>query len=200
MNKNFLLIAFSVFLSSLSFSQPFEDGTNVLSLGFGTPPAQRIKNDFNKNYKNFIDYKLNNYGTILLKYEHGLLEYFGMGINLEYSGARVSYKYDDTNQLRYERKIKANVFDFYARFNAHYPIGEKLDLYAGLGLGYEYYIGKYTDSNPNQLVNIQQTEKILDFDYQATIGARFMIKEKIGIFAEAGWATTTGQIGFSIIF
>ena len=114
--------------------------------------------------------------------------------------AGVAYKYDDTNQLRYERQIKTNAFNFYARFNGHYPVGDKFDLYAGLGLGYAYSISKYTDTNPNTFVNIQQTQKVLDFDYQATIGARFMIKEKVGIFAEVGWATTTAQIGFTLKF
>lgn len=200
MKKYIFILAAFTGISFASVAQPFEDGTNLISLGFGIPPAQRITNDFNKSYKNYIDYRLNNYGTVLLKYEHGLLEYFGMGLNVEYSGAAVSYKYDDTNLLRYERKVKTNVFDFYARFNGHYPVGEKLDLYAGLGLGYEYAISKYTDTNPNPLVNVNQTQKVLDFDYQATIGARFMIKETLGIFAEAGWATTTGQIGFTFKF
>lgn len=197
-----ILLALILFtsISSAGYAQSFEDGTNLISIGFGIPPAQRITNDFNKNYKNYIDYRLNNYGTVLLKYEHGLLEYFGMGLNIEYSGAAVSYKYDDTNLLRYERKIKSNAFNFYARFNGHYPLGDKLDIYGGLGLGYAYTINKYTDTNPNSAVNIQQTEKILDFDYQGTLGLRFMIKDNIGIFGEAGWATTTGQIGISFKF
>lgn len=199
MKKYFCILTAATTISCACVAQSFDDATNLISVGFGIPPAQRLTNDFSKSYKNYIDYRLNNYGTVLLKYERGLLENFGMGLNVEYSGAAVSYKYDDTNLLRYERKVKTNVFNFYTRFNVHYPVGEKLDLYAGLGLGYEYSISKYTDSNPT-LVDVNQTQKVLDFDYQATIGARFMLKETLGIFAEAGWATTNGQIGISFKF
>lgn len=200
MKKIQSLVFLAFLFSSHSFSQSFDDGANLISFGFGVPPGERIANDFNKSYKNFIDYKLNNYGTVVLKYEHGLHQYFGVGLNLEYSGASVSYKYDDSNMLRYERKIKSNVFGFYARLNGHIPVLEKLDLYGGVGLGYLYTINKYNDTNPNPNINVQQKQTILDFDYQATVGARFMVKESVGLFVEAGWATTPAQIGIAFKF
>lgn len=199
--KKLLLPALVVLIGfTPTFAQSFADGTNLVSLGFGLPPAQRIKDDFNKNYKNFIDYKLNNYGTILAKYEHGLHENFGLGLNLEYSGAAASFKYDDSNLFRYERKVRSSLYGFYLRINGHLPLGEKLDIYGGLGLGYTYSIKKYQDSNPDPDVNIQHTEKIFDFDQQATLGLRFMIRENMGIFGELGWATTYGQVGCTFKF
>lgn len=194
-----LIIVFSI-ISGSGFAQAFADGTNVLSIGFGVPPGERIKNDFNKDYRNYIDYKFKNYGTGELKFEHGLHKYFGLGLNVEYSGASVSYKYDDVNTLRYERKINSNVWGFYGRFNGHYPIKEKFDLYGGVGLGYLYTINKFNDTNPNPNVNVQQIQTILDFDYQFTLGARFMIKKSIGVFAEGGYATTPAQIGLTFKF
>ena len=200
MKKIQSLIFLSLLFSGYSFSQSFDDGTNLVFIGFGIPPAERITNDFNQLYKKYIDYKLNNYGTFELKYEHGLHKYFGLGLNMEYSAASVSYKYDDINTLRYERKIKANVWGFYARLNGHVPVLDKLDLYGGVGLGYLYTINKYDDTNPNPNVNIKQKQTILDFDYQFTIGARFMVKEGIGLFVEGGWATTPAQIGVVMKF
>ena len=195
-----VIIAASITFSGNVFSQAFDDGTNLIFLGFGIPPSERIKNDFNRDYKNYIDYKFSNYGTGVLKFEHGLHKYFGIGLNLEYSGASVSYKYDDSNTLRYQRTIKSNVFGFYGRINGHYPIGEKLDIYAGVGLGYLYTLNKYTDTNPNPTVNTQQKQVVLDFDYQFTVGLRFMVKDNIGLFAEAGWATTPAQLGLVFKF
>jgi opacity protein-like surface antigen len=193
-------ILFGLITSTISFAQSFDDGTNLFSIGFGIPPAQRIKNELNEQYKANFEYKLNNYGTLVLKYEHGLIKYFGMGLNLEYSGAGVSYKYYDKLQQPFQQKVKSNVFGFYARFNGHYPITDKFDLYGGVGLGYQYSINKYTDTNPNPDTNISKKIKIFDFDYQATIGARFMIKENFGMFAELGRATTTAQVGFTFKF
>jgi opacity protein-like surface antigen len=202
--KNAKYFLLSIFIFSIAsgtvLAQAFADGANVISIGFGIPPGQRLKNDFNNVYKNYIDYKFKNYGTGELKYEHGLHKYFGLGLNFEYSGASASYKYDDANTLRYERKININVFGVYARFNGHFPIMEKLDLYGGVGLGYLYTINKNTDTNPNPNVNTQQKQTVLDFDYQFTLGVRFMIKNNIGIFAEGGWATTPFQIGLAFKF
>lgn len=201
MRKISYIILISIIASSASFAQSFDDGTNLFSIGFGIPPSQRITNDFNKNYKDNYDYRLKNYGTVILKYEHGLIKYFGMGLNVEYSGAAVSYKYSNIpNGTLYENNIKSNVFDFYARFNGHLPVTDKFDLYAGVGLGYEYSISKYSDSNPVPDLNVSHVDKIFDFDYQATIGARFMIKEKFGMFLEVGRATTSAQIGFTFKF
>lgn len=190
-------ILLALAISCGTFAQSFDDGANIISVGFGIPPSQRIENDFHSKYSSFIDYKLNNYGTAVLKYEHGLHQNFGLGLNTEYSGASVSYKYDDSNAYRYERKVKANVFGFYARFNGHLPVNDKFDIYGGMGLGYSYTINKKSDSNPNPDTNTSSTEKILDFDYQGTIGLRFMVKDKIGLFAEVGWATTIAQVGFA---
>lgn len=193
-------IILSIAFSGNILAQAFDDGTNLLFLGFGIPPSERIKNDFNKDYKNYIDYKFKNYGTGVLKYEHGLHKYFGLGLNLEYSGASVTYKYDDSNTLRFERNIKSNMFGFYGRINGHLPIGEKLDISAGIGLGYLYTVNKFNDTNPNPTTNTQQKQTILDFDYQFTASARIMIKDNIGLFLEVGWATTPGQLGIVFKF
>jgi opacity protein-like surface antigen len=183
-----------------SDAQSFTDGTNLFSVGFGIPPARRLIKEFDDTYKNNYEYKSNNYGTVVLKYEHGLVKYFGMGLNLEYSGAAASYKYNDpTGNVSYENQVKRKVFDVYARFNGHYPVTDKFDLYGGIGLGYAYSISKYSDTNPSA-TNISRIEKILDFDYQATIGGRFMIKEKFGVFVEIGHAATTAQVGFTFKF
>lgn len=201
--KKISSLVLSLFMfSCYSFSQSFDDGTNLISLGFGVPPGQRIANDFNKDFKSFIDYRLKNYGTVVLKYEHGLNKNFGLGLNTEYSGATVSYKYDYNNNStwRYEYRIKSNVFGFYARMNGHLPLTDKFDLYGGVGLGYLYTINKNSDTNPITAKDFQQTQKILDFDYQITLGARFMVKESVGFFVELGWATTPAQIGVAFKF
>lgn len=182
------------------FSQAFDDGTNLVYLGFGVPPNERIRKDFNNRYKNnniYTDYKFNNYGTAVLKYEHGLHKYFGLGLALEYSASSVAFKYG-ISSLLYEQQIKNTVMGGYVRFNGHFPVKEKFDIYGGVGLGYLYTLNKYTDTSPNSMINVKNKETFFEFDYQVTLGFRFMVKNNIGLFAEFGWATTPAQIG--IIF
>ena len=195
----------SIFLATLIltvfsndvFSQAFDDGTNLVYLGFGLPPNQRIQKDFNKKYANnniYTDYKFNNYGTGVLKYEHGLHKYFGLGLALEYSASSVAFKYG-VSTLQYEQQIKNQVMGGYVRFNGHIPVKDKFDIYGGVGLGYLYTLNRYSDTNPNSTVNVKNRETIFEFDYQLTLGFRFMVKDNIGLFAEFGWATTPAQVG-----
>jgi opacity protein-like surface antigen len=193
--KKLTLAIIALCMPVVFFAQAFDDGTNLISLGFGLPAGQYIQNQSN-DYKNFTDYKFSNFGTGVLKYEHGLHKNFGLGLNMEYSGAKASYKYDDViNSLRYQRTINTNIFGFYARMNAHLPLGDKLDVYGGVGLGYLYTLNKTTDTNPNPNTNNQHNSTVLNFDYQLTVGLRYMIKESVGLFTEFGRATTVCQLG-----
>jgi hypothetical protein len=209
MKKLKIVALFAALLTApvVTFAQAFADGNNLISLGFGLPPGQRLTDNYTDlNTKpGFIhsDYRLKNYGTGVLKYEHGLSKYFGMGLNLEYSAATRSYDYDtDINAkppYRYQINTVRTVFAGYLRLNGHFPVGEKLDFYGGVGLGYIYTTDKYSDTNPNNS-NSNQKKTVLDFDYQITVGARYMVKNSFGLFAEFGYATTLAQIGFQFKF
>lgn len=195
-----LVLVLSLFIHSSSSAQAFDDGANVISLGFGLPPSKRITSEFNayKNNSKYYDFKLKNYGTGVLKYERGLHKYFGLGLNLEYSASRVTYKYGDaTTPEKFTVDIKSKIIGGFAKFNGHFPVGQKLDLYGGVGLGYLYTINNYADTNPTPSADAKQKETIFDFDYQLTLGARFMIKDKVGLFAEVGRATTLFQFGLA---
>lgn len=203
--KNTRSVLLAIFMISLFsgdvFSQAFDDGANVIYLGFGVPPNERIRKDFNTLYNRSTvsDYKFNNYGTGVLKYEHGLHKYFGLGLNLEYSASSVFYRVGVAPSL-YEYTIKNNVMGAYVRFNGHCPIKEKFDIYGGVGLGYLYTLNKTTTTDPNPSVNIKKKETIFEFDWQLTAGFRFMVKDNIGLFAEFGWATTPAQVGVAFKF
>ena len=184
-----------------SSSQAFGDGTHVIYLGFGVPPNS-VKYDFKRDFgfsANEYVYKLNNYGTGVLKYEYGLHKYFGLGLNLEYSASFESYKKTDETSSIPDKESKNKEMAAYFRLNGHLPLIQKLDIYGGVGLGYSYQLYKYTETlNETILQNKKETE--LSFDYQFTIGARFMVKDKIGLFVEFGWASTPLQVGIAFKF
>jgi opacity protein-like surface antigen len=192
----FVLSAF-LLTNTQTFAQAFDDGANVIAIGFGIPPTNRINDDF--DYKNNYDYKLKNYGTAVLKYEHGLHKHFGIGLNIEYSASRQTYKYGgtaaDPYDYQFTHDVKNKIISGFARFNGHFPVGQKLDFYGGVGLGYSNAIHNYQDTNP--AVISDQRKSVFDFDYQITAGIRFMIKDHVGMFFEIGKATTVCQIGLA---
>ncbi|HXC04759.1 MAG TPA: outer membrane beta-barrel protein [Bacteroidia bacterium] len=195
----FLLLLATPFLGK---AQSFADGTNLLYLGFGLPPGT-VLNNTNTFVQNYTDLNINNYGTGVLKYEHGFHKYFGLGLNLEYSAASISYKYGPNITNIYTVTDKRSVFGGYVRFNGHFPIGDKFDIYGGFGLGYLYTLDIAKDSNPNNTSSNDATNHNshdLEFSYQITVGARLMVKEGFGLFAEFGYATTPCQLGVVLKF
>src|ERR1700761_3264625 len=118
-----------------SFAQAFSDGKNLFNIGFGLPPGNAITTPYYNN-PSFTNYTQDNYGTVVLKFEHGMSQYFGVGINAEYSRALNKYQYDTNTALRYNVTQSQSVIAGYLRFNGHYPIGDKIDIYGGVGLGY----------------------------------------------------------------
>jgi len=181
-------------------SQVFDDGTNIINLGFGVPASKKLTDDFKKSFKlnnSVYEYKSTNLGTILLKYERGIHDYLGVGLNLEYSSSKATYKNPNNNDLL-DVSATRRIWGFFTRFNGHYPATEKLDLYGGLGLGYLHTIDK--TKTTSTLTNINTSSKVFEFDYQFTLGIRYMIKEHMGFFAEFGRATTNFQVGVAFGF
>ncbi|HEV7231841.1 MAG TPA: outer membrane beta-barrel protein [Bacteroidia bacterium] len=199
--KIFILFGALLAIPAVNYAQAFEDGTNLISLGFGLPPGQQLTSQYDQ-IPNHTDYSIKNYGTGVLKYEHGLHKYFGIGLNFEYSGSKAVYKYDNVSNTTYHYEVDINrsVIGGYLRMNGHYPIGEKLDFYGGVGLGYLYRLDNYVDTNPNANNTTNHKNTFLDFDYQITLGARFMVKKGFGLFAEIGKATTLCQVGIQLKF
>ncbi|MFI5150664.1 MAG: outer membrane beta-barrel protein [Bacteroidia bacterium] len=200
MRKWLFLLVLS--LPLITNAQSFADGTNLVYIGFGLPPGTVMSNT-NTFEPNFTDLNINNYGTGVLKYEHGFHKYFGLGLNLEYSGASISYKYGPNVNYTYVVTDKRSVIGGYARFNGHFPIGDKFDIHGGFGLGYLYTLDIAKDNNPNNTSANSPTNHNthdLEFSYQITVGARLMVKNGFGIFAEFGYATTPAQLGVVLKF
>jgi hypothetical protein len=197
--RNFVFLFILASVPAISSAQAFADGANLVSLGFGLPPGTQLTEQYDRN-PSYTDYKLNNYGTAVLRYEHGLHKYFGIGINLEYSAATDSYKYDANTSYRYDVTVQRSVFGGYLRLNGHFPIGDKVDLYGGVGLGYLYTLDNTNTTDPNINANTSHHQSVLNFDYQGSIGCRFMVKNGFGVFGEIGYATTLCQVGITLKF
>ncbi|HXC07140.1 MAG TPA: outer membrane beta-barrel protein [Bacteroidia bacterium] len=196
-----LLFLIVLALPLLSKAQSFADGTNLVFIGFGLPPGTVMSNT-NTLEPNYTDLHISNYGTGVLKYEHGFHKYFGLGLNLEYSGASIKYNYGPNLNTTYNATVTRSVMGGYVRFNGHFPVGDKVDLYGGFGLGYLYTLDISKDSNPSNTTSTTYNHRSsdLEFSYQITAGIRLMVKDGFGIFAEFGYATTPAQLGVVLKF
>jgi len=166
MKKIFLLSVFVIaFFATQAQSPIFAKGDKVINLGIG----------------------LSDYATISASGEYGILDgiadkgsigvgaFAGYGFRI--SGALDGYKYS---------QILAGV-----RGSFHYPFIDKLDTYAGLGLGLQYthwswdYIVKYNDSS-------------VGLNSGLFLGARYYLTQNLAAFAELGYGL--GYLNFGISF
>lgn len=193
------LVLATLFISGFASAQAFDDGKNLLSLGFGFPASESVKETFS-NYQGYENYNYKNYGTGVFHFEHGLSKYFGVGLDAQYSSAFVTYQTTNPALQTVTNSINNQVLGAYIRLNGHFPIGDHLDIFAGFGLGYQYTVnnGNQTGSLASSTTNFQQKE--FDFKSQFTLGARYMIKDHFGLFAEVGWASTNVEMGITFGF
>lgn len=201
--RSTLLLA-GIIITGLASAQAFDDGKNILSVGFGFLPTSNITGTLTQ-YQSYQDYNYKNYGTGVLKFEHGLNKYFGVGFCFEYSSAFITYQTPVKNFLgkldsTYTTATNNQVMGFFLRLNGHYPIGDHLDIFAGVDLGYQYTVN--SSNQTGQAANSTTNYRAVSFLFipQFTIGARYMIKDHFGLFGEVGWAETTFQMGVTFGF
>ncbi|MBN2683133.1 MAG: hypothetical protein JXR58_11535, partial [Bacteroidales bacterium] len=110
-----------------SKSQAFEEGKNYVQLGYGF--GNFIQAVFN-TYEVYDELKINITGPMFVKYEYAASEKIGIGLNIAYAGAKVSYK--ELDQLNsegkpYEASITWSTLSFLARMNIHFGDSDVID-------------------------------------------------------------------------
>lgn len=151
-----------LFTGSKASAQAFKKGNNLVNVGIGVG---------------------NTYGGLIVgaSYEHSVSDDISVGIGADLH----HYSYSDY----YNYSYSYNFYYFAVRGSYHFGKllnveGNKLDPYAGLGLGYESY-GNYISSG---------------IFLQAHVGARYYLANNVGAFAEIGAGAATLKLGAAFKF
>jgi len=201
MKKQFFLCCLAlgaIGISSRLQAQSFEEGQSSIQVGYGF--GNFIQAVFNA-YEIYDDYSFKATGPAFLKYEYGVTDKIGLGLNVAYASAKVSYR--DNSFLvgngndPYEQSIKWNTMSFLARMNFHFANSEKFDPYAGFGMGFRTASWSYEDNDPDY-DNDVSTSNLFPFGFEMTIGARYYISDNFGIYAETGLAKAVIQLGLNL--
>ena len=102
-----LFLGGMVFLPSISKAQAFEQGKSNVSIGYGT---ENITQKLIKASSSNASFSV--LGPMFVKYEYGVSEHIGFGLNLAYASA--GYTYDDGSGSYSWTGISSN-----ARLNYH---------------------------------------------------------------------------------
>ena len=191
----FCLLATMFMGAKNSSAQAYEEGQSAVSLGYGFGTfIGALANTF----ENQSGYEYSSFGPMYLKYEYGVAENIGIGLNLAYVQYTFEFNYDDYdingNPATYREEDKFSSFSGLLRINWHFGDNDKLDPYYGLGVGYRTGSWSVTSNDPDGTYSATY-ETIIPFGFETTFGVRFLFSDNFGAYLEAGAAKSVVQLG-----
>lgn len=174
-------------MPTITKAQAFEQGTSQISLGYGfVNTTQSFLSASDPTA--YPDFKFSALGPMFLKYEYGVTEKIGFGLNVAYANAGIEY----TNGAE-TASLKWWNASFNARVNRHFGTSDKFDPYMGLGMGYK--LGEWKVEGDDET---GERKAFIPLGLEATFGSRYMFTPNIGAFAEVGIAKGVIQAGLNI--
>ncbi len=200
--KKLLMIAFCAILSFNVNAQAFEQGSSVLSVGYGFPNL--VKTIWN-TYESFTGFKATGFGPAHLKYEYFVSDKISVGISAGIVSSRIGYAEEYTNAnnqlVTGETGFETMSVGALAKVNWYWVRQDKVMMYSGLGAGYNYFNISWFSDDPDfdELNELSLTLPPIGFE-ATLIGAKFMFSPNLGAFAEIGYGKSIMQAGLCIGF
>jgi opacity protein-like surface antigen len=200
----------------------WSEGSMAITLGYGFPNIGRAV------FKRVIDASVTDPGVSVEAYGIGPLHFrfdyaitdrisLGLSANFVKFGYRYSEEYSvlavdedglpvvDSitgsyvyNKGLYDYDYGFTSLNILARFNAHWPIGQKADFYAGIGAGYNSFAFKLTTNEPNFLP--LKFSSPIPIGFETTAGVRFLFTDNFGAYVEVGFSKSLLQGGLALKF
>jgi hypothetical protein len=192
-----LLLLVNFTNKSQIFAQAFEKEKNYVSAGYGINGLNAFLSSIKSSYSTYDNYKLSSFGPLVLNYERGIKDRFGVGLHIDYSTADVTFRTSGTtityvtgsfgtqipqyNTTYYNSQLNFSLFSMLLAGYYHYKLkNDKLDLYSGAGIGF-VKIGAETKTDD---INLNFSFAATGVNYKICSGARYMFTDKIGAYAE----------------
>jgi hypothetical protein len=178
-------------------AQAIQENDNLISAGYGFPNILLSAFDA---YDDNESYTNSGFGPVYFKYENIITKVVGIGINFAYASNHAEYtEYysfgNATGDEYYVHEIDRVTYSVLGRINFHFVNKEKLDVFAGSGLGFRS--AKWTFSSNDPYFYDYYIPNLVPFGFELTMGSRLMFSEHIGGYIELGFAKSPFQIGIT---
>ncbi len=204
--KSLALVIAMIIGSNAAHAQAFDEGTKVFSLGYGFPNF--TKSVFKALSSSSTDgsTKVTGAGPIHFRFEYGLSETWGIGASINFANAAWEDTYTGTvfNNVTQQNETKTftdkwtrRALSALVRFNKHFPISDKADVFTGVGLGYNSVKNDYDSSNPDG-IQFSVNNNLFPVGFEWTVGMRYYFTDNIGAYVEGGLAKSILQFGLAI--
>jgi opacity protein-like surface antigen len=192
MRKLLLVCIGAIGLSTSNVSaQAVEEGNVIIDLYYGFPNLYNTV--FTALVSTGSEDNLNagGIGPLGLRAEYMLADKVGLGVDVAYSNAHVSYDYNTTNAqgapVTYQDKYSTMKIGAMVTFNYHFLDHDALDFYGTMGAGYKNRSFKYTSTDPSFV------EDSYDFGtnpipiaFRVGVGMRYFFTDNIGMNVAVG--------------
>jgi hypothetical protein len=196
-----LLISFSFLPFLRAQESGVQQGNVMVSAGAGFLSLEGVARTF---IQSFLDKKTSavtstNSLPLFFKGEYMVSDYFGVGLNVNYSTFDANFKVDTF----YKGSLNMTRTSILLRGNAHFskliPNADNWDPYIGLGLGYQRMKVSYLDDSPYTPIDGGLVVP-LPLTFEATAGIRYFFIPNIGAYMEIGITRAFAQIGVTAKF
>lgn len=182
----------AVALPRTSSAQALPEGTHTIAVGHG---AVTFLGSLSKNFDQFGDVTYKGMGPLYFKYEYGLTDKIGLGLNFAYASNEWKYRYTASDGAAYHEKMSRTTYSVLARLNFHFGDHEKLDPYFGFGMGFRDATWKTAFDGPDG--SDITMKSLMPFGFEATLGLRYLVSPNFSVFTEVGAAKSVFQFGLA---
>jgi hypothetical protein len=182
-------------------AQAFREGNLLVSAGYGFGNSGA---SFFSDLNDLDNYKLRPLGPFLLKAETAVSDKVGLGINIAYLNSVATFNYraldDNAEEHTYEARVGTNAYSILGRVNFHLGKSDDMDFYLGFGAGYRGRFTNTSDDQPTGDYGFTINNNLTNVGFETTVGLRYYVKPRLGLFFEGGFAKAPLQLGLSYKF
>lgn len=171
-------------IAIISYSQPFQKGTNVISAGVGLGSSL---GSFSSGSQT---------PALSVNYEKGVWDVGGPGvISLGGYLGRKSYKYSGSE---YTEKLGYTIIGLRSAYHYNGIKSDQFDVYGGVMLSYNIVSYSYKDENGNSAFTGGNYGSAAGFTLY--VGGRYFFSDNVAAFAELGYGVSYLTLGVSLKF
>ena len=187
--KKTLLFFGMIFLMQLSASaQAVSQGNVLIDAYYGFPDLYRSTLRSAYDESGNTNLKVGGLGPIGGRLEYMLSDKFGLGLDIAYTSATVTYDRDTVNTsgpITYQDKVGTKKIGGMVTFNYHFLQNDNLDAYAMLGAGYRQRTWFFESTDPDY--SGDEIKGLIPVAFRIGAGMRYFFTDNIGANLAVGF-------------
>lgn len=162
----------------------FIDGYYGFPNLMGIALKRKVNQFSEKVLRDLVDLEVGGNGPYGGKIEYMFHDHIGVSIGVNTSSSFAVFNGIDTLNIDRHYEITRNILRILPRINFHMLSHDKVDLFAGVGIGYNGSTWKFITDDPN--FNSREFNAIIPVSFRLFLGGRYFFTNFLGLNFEVG--------------